>query len=138
MPHPTQMSATDTGLLVIDVQEKLMKLIPGSQRFIANITFLLDAANLLGMTVQATEQYPKGLGTTVPELLPRLPERRDKLAFSSCAVPAGGDTVDRGARLLVGAVGTGTPLCVIKPTPHLPTQEMRVSLPPERVDRRYD
>src|SRR5258708_22590668 len=116
MPHPTQMSATDTGLLVIDVQEKLMKLIPGSQRFIANITFLLDAANLLGMTIQATEQYPKGLGTTVPELLPRLPERLDKLAFSSCAVPAVADTVHPAPRPKVVARGIETHLCRFKTT----------------------
>ena len=35
------------------------------------------------MPVQATEQYPRGLGATVPELARRLPERPDKVAFSS-------------------------------------------------------
>ena len=44
------------------------------------------SANLLGMTVQATEQYPRGLGPTVPELAARLPQRPDKTAFSCCAV----------------------------------------------------
>src|SRR5438552_12641829 len=82
------MSAGDTGLLVIDVQSKLMAKIPNADALIRNIAFLIDAAKLLGMTVQATEQYPKGLGGTVPELAARLPERPDKLGFSSCAVPS--------------------------------------------------
>src|SRR5581483_11376421 len=88
MAHPTQMSAADTGLLIVDVQEKLMPLIPGAEAIIRNIAFLVDAARLLGMTVQATEQYPKGLGPTVPPLAERLPERPDKVAFSCCAVPS--------------------------------------------------
>ena len=75
MPHATQMSANDTGILVIDVQEKLMRLIPAADALVGNIAFLLEAARLLGMSIQATEQYPKGLGPTVPALLPFLPTR---------------------------------------------------------------
>ena len=82
MAHPAQMSAGDTGLLVIDVQTKLMAKIPNADVLVRNIAFLLDAAKLLGMTVQATEQYPKGLGETVPELAARLPVRPDKLALA--------------------------------------------------------
>src|SRR5439155_18926133 len=89
MPHATQMSAADTGLLVIDVQEKLMAKIPAADAVVRNIAFLIDSGRLLGMPVAATEQYPKGLGPTVPELARRLPERPDKVAFSwswaSCA-----------------------------------------------------
>src|SRR5947209_20530977 len=98
MPHATQLSAADTGLLVIDVQEKLVPKIRAADALVRNIAFLLDAARLLGLTVQATEQYPKGLGPTVPELARRLPERPDKLAFSSCAVPSVVDGFHRAAR----------------------------------------
>src|SRR5438128_1690890 len=61
MPHATQMSAADTGLLVIDVQEKLLPLIPDARAVVRNAAFLIDAARLLEMTVQATAQYPRGL-----------------------------------------------------------------------------
>src|SRR5256885_15431316 len=98
MPHPTQMSAADTALLVIDVQERLMTKIPGAQALIRNIAFLIDAARLLNLPVLATEQYPKGLGTTVPELASRLPERPDKVAFSSCGIPSVTETLHRQAR----------------------------------------
>ena len=55
------MSAGDTALLVVDVQEKLMPLIPGQQAIIWNIRRLLDGAAILGLPVHATEQYPGGL-----------------------------------------------------------------------------
>src|SRR5262245_38684242 len=64
MAHATQMSAADTGLLVIDLQEKLLPLIPDAAAVVRNAAFLIDAAMTLGMTVQATEQYPRGLGPT--------------------------------------------------------------------------
>ena len=66
--HPMQMSADDSALLVIDVQDKLLMLIPGEAAMVRNIAFLIDAAKLLQMPVTATEQYPKGLGPTTAEL----------------------------------------------------------------------
>jgi nicotinamidase-related amidase len=98
MPHATQMSADDTGLLVIDVQVKLVPLIPEADRMVRNVAFLVDAARVLNMPVQCTEQYPRGLGTTVPELAERLPQRPEKVAFSSCAVPGVVDQFHEGAR----------------------------------------
>src|SRR5580658_3291786 len=47
MAHATQMSAADTGLLVIDVQEKLLPLIVDAPAMVRNIAFLIDAAHLL-------------------------------------------------------------------------------------------
>src|SRR5579872_3255476 len=98
MPYATQMSAADAGLLVIDVQEKLVPLIPDAAALVRNVAFLIDAARLLDMPVQATEQYPRGLGPTVAELAKRLPERPDKVAFSSCAVPSVVEHFRRAAR----------------------------------------
>lgn len=79
---PELMSASDTALLVVDVQGKLVSLIPGHQRIVWNIRRLLDAAKLLRMTAAATEQYPQGLGPTVPELAERLEGIPGKLRFS--------------------------------------------------------
>jgi nicotinamidase-related amidase len=79
------MSRHDTGLLVVDVQEKLISLIPGHKRLVWNIGRLLDAAALLGVPVAGTEQYPKGLGPLLPELRSRLAEIPDKMAFSCAA-----------------------------------------------------
>src|SRR5262245_26273380 len=79
---PELMTASDTGLLVVDVQQKLVGLIAGHERIVWNIRRLIDGAKLLGLSILATEQYPKGLGATTPKLAPLLPEVFDKTAFS--------------------------------------------------------
>jgi nicotinamidase-related amidase len=106
------MSAGDTGLLVIDVQEKLMVKIPGADALIRNIAFLIDGAKLLGVPVQATEQYPKGLGPTVPELAQRVPARPDKKAFSCCAIPEVVENFRREARPKLLLCGIEAHVCV--------------------------
>src|SRR5438876_1333710 len=114
MPHPTLMSPGNTGLLVIDVQEKLVPKILNAARMVRNIAFLIDGARLLDMPTQATEQYPKGLGPTVAELARRLPERGAKLDFSCCAVPSLVDNFQRAARPKVVLAGIETHVCVQK------------------------
>jgi len=137
MPHPTQMSSADTGLLVIDVQEKLMAKIPQASSVVRNIAFLVDAARLLGMPVQATEQYPKGLGPTVPELAGRLPERAEKVAFSCCAIPAVADGFHRAARPKVVLAGIETHVCVQQTALDMLAQGFRVYIPADAVASRY-
>ena len=86
---PDRMTVEDTALLVIDMQEKLLPKIAGADALVRNIAFLIDACKILGVPILATEQYPKGLGPTIPALAQRLPDKLpEKLAFSSCAAPA--------------------------------------------------
>src|SRR5205085_12118587 len=128
-----QMSAGDTGLLVIDVQEKLLPKIPDAARLVRNIVFLLDAARLLDMPVQGTEQYPKGLGRTVPELLAHLPERPEKVAFSSCAVASVVDAFHRAACPKVVLAGIATHACVLHTALDLLAQDFRVFIAVDAV-----
>ena len=79
---PDVMTSTDAGLLVVDVQQKLIGLIDGHHRIVWNIRRLIDGAKLLGLPVLATEQYPQGLGPTSAELLPLLDRTFEKTAFS--------------------------------------------------------
>jgi len=62
---PLLMNGDDTAILIIDAQEKLMPLIQNHNEIQTNIIKLLRAAKALGVTTAATEQYPRGLGTTV-------------------------------------------------------------------------
>src|SRR5262249_42154216 len=137
MPHATLMSAGDTGLLVIDLQEKLVPKILNAERLVRNVAFLIDGARLLEMPVQATEQYPRGLGPTVPELAQRLPERPDKLAFSSCAVPSVADNFRRAARPKVVLAGIETHVCVLHTALDLLALDFRVYLPVDALGARY-
>ena len=79
---PELMNRGDTALLVVDVQGKLVQLIPGHEHLVWNIGRLIDGAKILGLPVLATEQYPKGLGPTSPELAAKLGSIPAKLAFS--------------------------------------------------------
>lgn len=133
MAHATQMSAGDTGLLVIDVQEKLIPLIPAAAAMIRNVAFLIDAAHLLEMPVVATEQYPRGLGPTVPELASRLPNRPEKTAFSCCAIPAVVETFHRAARPKIVLAGIETHVCVLNTVLDLLALDFRVYIAVDAV-----
>ncbi|HZU36759.1 MAG TPA: isochorismatase family protein [Gemmataceae bacterium] len=137
MPHATQMSAGDTALLVIDVQEKLLPKIPGADQLVRNIAFLLDVVQVLDMPAQTTEQYPRGLGPTVPELARRLPVRPDKVAFSSCAVPAVVESFRRAARPKVVLTGIETHVCVLHTALDLLALDFRVYLAVDAIGARY-
>src|SRR5690606_22532300 len=79
------LSRTESRLLIVDVQEKLLPAIPVAAELIENCRMLIQAARVLQVPVFATEQYPRGLGGTAPELTAMLdgpiPE---KVCFSGC------------------------------------------------------
>jgi nicotinamidase-related amidase len=78
-------------LLVIDAQERLLPALGDPDRVVANTAILLAGAARLDIPVTVTEQYPKGLGHTVPELSRRLPADAKvlaKTAFSAATEPA--------------------------------------------------
>ncbi len=81
------MSRSDSALLVVDVQEKLVPAIIAAGRIVWNMRRLIDGAKLLGLPVVASEQYPQGLGQTVPDLASRLEARAEKVCFSCRELP---------------------------------------------------
>lgn len=112
MATHTRLTAQHGALLVIDVQQKLIPRMRYAPLMIANTTRLIRGAQALGMPVLATEQYPQGLGPTVPELAALLPHRPGKTCFSCCGV---GEIVEqlhgRGVRHVTLA-GIETHVCV--------------------------
>jgi nicotinamidase-related amidase len=137
MPSAMLMSAADTGLLIIDVQEKLLPLIPDNTRLVMNIAFLIDGARLLGLPVLATEQYPKGLGITVAELAKRLPKREPKVAFTSCAVPTLVQEFRQAGRPKVMLAGIETHVCVMQTALDLIVQDFQVYVAADAVASRH-
>ncbi|MCX7699885.1 MAG: isochorismatase family protein, partial [Gemmataceae bacterium] len=67
MNEPARLQVDTTSVLVVDIQEKLLPKIFNATSLVRNVAFLLDACRLLGVPAIATEQYPRGLGSTVPE-----------------------------------------------------------------------
>lgn len=62
--------ASDSALVVIDMQERLVPAMQAPARTIRNTRTLVAAAEEVGVPIVMTEQYPDGLGRTVPELAP--------------------------------------------------------------------
>jgi len=60
--------ADTSCLIVIDMQERLVPAMQAPARTSRNARILITAAQELAVPVLLTEQYPKGLGATVPEL----------------------------------------------------------------------
>lgn len=114
---PELLSAADSGLLVVDVQEKLIGLLPEHRRIVWNIGRLLDGARTLGVYAAATEQYPQGLGPTVPELAQRFAQPGEqplpsKVMFS-CRGCEGTFAAFRGrGRFKLLVVGIETHVCI--------------------------
>ena len=133
----TGMSAADTVLLVIDVQEKLTVKIPGAAEVIRNIGFLVDAAQILEIPAHATEQYPKGLGPTVPELARRFPTRLEKVSFS-CAMPKVVQLLQKSARSKILLTGIEAHICVLQSALDLLALDRRVFIAVDAVASRYE
>jgi len=70
---------------VVDVQEAFRPAVLDFERVAHNAAVLIEGANALGVPVVATEQYPKGLGRTVPEVAKHLDgaEPLEKVCFSA-------------------------------------------------------
>jgi nicotinamidase-related amidase len=137
MPHPTLLDRKRSGVLVVDVQEKLIRLIPNNQRLVNNIRFLLQVAQLLQIPVQATEQYPKGLGPTVSELAELLPTRPEKLDFSCCALPQIVASFRQQDCRQIVVLGIETHVCVLQTVLDLLTEGFQVHLPVDAVASRF-
>ena len=59
---------SSTALLLCDMQVKFKPSIFNFDNVVSNSNRVLHAAQVMSMPTFATEQYPKGLGPTVPEL----------------------------------------------------------------------
>lgn len=91
--------AEQSCLLIVDVQSGLAPVMFDPERVNRGCGILMKAASRLKIPVMVSEQYPKGLGHTVGELQPLVPDGAvmEKLHFSCAADPA--------IRKRIGALG---------------------------------
>ena len=80
------LSVDNSVLLVIDVQEKLFRAINQKEQLLDNLQRLIKGIKVLEIPILLTEQYPQGLGSTIPEIAQLLPDIRPlpKICFSCC------------------------------------------------------
>ena len=72
-------------LLIIDIQEKLVKMVGPNNPVSQNCQKLLKASAILNIPCIITEQYPKGLGETISEIKSANPTAKyfEKTSFSA-------------------------------------------------------
>lgn len=81
-----QLNLEDSLVLIIDVQEKLLNAVFNKEQVEKKSAIVAEAAKILGIPVVVTEQYPKGLGNTIPAVKDALAEDTEifeKTAFSA-------------------------------------------------------
>jgi nicotinamidase-related amidase len=89
MRHSNILDRKRSALAVIDMQEGFRPIIADFSETAARVGLMIQACNLLRVPIIVTEQYPKGLGRTVPEIAGYLAEGLEtieKLSFSACGV----------------------------------------------------
>jgi nicotinamidase-related amidase len=102
-----------TGLIIVDLQAMLLPAIWEKDRVLRQSITLARGAQALGLPVAVTEQYPKGLGPTVPEVATAISNFSpiEKLTFSSLT-PEVRDWLDQHAIHDVILCGIETHVCV--------------------------
>lgn len=103
-------------LLVIDVQARLAPAIHDGPRLTDNIIKLLQASLSLQVPVLATEQYPRGLGRTLPEVAELMPDDAvfEKIHFSALAEPGFAARLETFGRKQLIVVGMEAHVCVLQ------------------------
>ncbi|MBL8930813.1 MAG: isochorismatase family protein [Kineosporiaceae bacterium] len=101
--------------MLIDLQQRLQPAIDGASEVLASSIWLTHLAQRLRVPVVCTEQYPRGLGPTVPELRALLPDdcMVEKIHFSAVA-EEGMTQVAGGRRPQVVVAGTEAHVCVLQ------------------------
>jgi nicotinamidase-related amidase len=123
------------ALVVIDVQEAFRKAVPEFDRVAGATATLVAGAEAVGIPIRVTEQYPKGLGETVPEVADRLPDGVapiEKLCFSA----AEADGFDLEGREQVLVCGVETHVCVNQSVLDLLGQGLEVHVAEDAVGSR--
>lgn len=133
----------DSALLVIDVQERFQAAIPAiapDQPVGRNCRILAESARLLGAALLVSEQYPKGLGPTLPHLAEALGDvpRRAKTHFSCCGDPALRDAIDAAHRPWWILCGVEAHVCVLATAADLLQRGHRVVVVGDAVDSRRE
>ena len=108
------LSAENSLVLIIDIQERLVAALD-KDVIVANAVKIASAAKALEIPVLLTEQYPKGLGHTVPQLQEVLPEGSDvveKTYFNALLEDGMLDKIKSYGKKQIVIFGIETHICV--------------------------
>lgn len=137
-----KLSRDRAALLVVDIQERLVPAMPEAvaAAVIKHSQILIEAAARLGIPVVVSQQYPKGLGSTVAALEPTLaaarPHRFDKTEFSAASTPEFSALAPKLGRDQWIVAGMETHVCVYQTARDLVGRGYQVHVPIDAVSSR--
>ncbi len=146
MRSPDLLDRARSCLLIVDLQQKLIPVIPTADRIIPTVNFLLKTAELASVPVCISEQYPHGLGPTIDEILcnAAAAQRFEKLRFSAAdefcrmtdaAAGLARDSADCRDQIVIA--GIETHVCVLQTALDLAGRGFRVSVVADAVGSRH-
>jgi nicotinamidase-related amidase len=127
------LSRDRTALVVVDVQESFRSY-PVFDAVAVACAKLVRAARILELPALVSEQYPKGLGHTAPELGITDEPRIEKTVFSV----ARADGFDLGGREQAIVCGIETHVCVSQTVHDLLAAGIEVHVPADAVGSRHE
>ncbi len=130
----------NSALLIIDMQERLLPAMSDDKdKLLRNHEALVQAANAYGFPIFFSEQYPKGLGKTEPNLL-RLLEGFNAYGIEktvyNALTPELADALKRSGRKQIVITGVEAHVCVYQTARALAEQGYEVYLPFDAVSSR--
>ena len=114
-----QLNLEDSLVLIIDVQDKLLNAVFNKEQVEKKSAIVAEAAKILGIPVVVTEQYPKGLGNTIPAVKDALAEDTEifeKTAFSALNNEEILEAIQKHNKIQILIFGIETHICVSQTT----------------------
>ena len=132
--------APQAALLVIDIQQRLMPAIFNAEQVLNNSVWLLQIAKRLEIPYLVTEQYPQGLGGSVPELAQAVVPQQvvQKVHFSCAAEPECLARIQALGRRQLVLTGSEAHVCVLQSALGLLQQGFEVFLVADAVGSRRE
>ena len=118
-------------ILIIDIQEKLINASYNKSLIEKNSVILANAAKILHIPVVVTEQYPKGLGTTIQGIKDALTDSAtyiEKTSFSAIENSTIASLIDKSGRKQIIVFGIETHICVSQTVTALKTKGYDVTV----------
>lgn len=135
-----KLDSEQTVLLIIDLQEKLLRVMKDRETVFKNTRLLIETAKQFNIPIILTEQYPKGLGATVDEVKNALPEQYyyiEKMSFTACTDELK-NILSKINRKYVVVAGSETHICVFQTVRDLNEAGHIVHVAKDAVCSRFD
>jgi len=138
--RPKILNRDHAGLLVVDVQERLWLAMRERHRLVDRIVIMIRACRLLKVPIFITEQYPQGLGSTVPAIREVLGAVKPlaKMSFSCCGDQTLMETLrdDRVEQVILA--GIESHVCVMQTALDLLSREFQVHVLVDAISSRSE